>query len=280
MTDQAERYDRIAEGYARWWGPVLEPTAHRLLDRVEPFVAAGARRLVDIGAGTGVLAIEAVRRWPDVVVEAIDASGEMLAVAEARARDTLDATQRARLTFAVAPADRLPHPVDTIDLAVSSFVLQLVPSRHRALREIRRVLRPGGTLAYVTWLEGGDPFAPDSVVDRALDAFGYGPRESDGVSGDIASPLAAVAELRRAGFTGAEAEAAGLEHRFDPASYLGFVTEFDEEDLFSSLGRMRRGRIERMILRGLERLPPEDLVLRLPVVFASGRRRPSGRAGG
>ena len=32
QTEQAERYDRIAEGYARWWAPVLAPAVARLLD--------------------------------------------------------------------------------------------------------------------------------------------------------------------------------------------------------------------------------------------------------
>lgn len=272
MTDQGARYDRIAEGYARWWGPVLEPTAHALLDRVEPLVTAGAGRILDVGAGTGVLSIEAVRRWPGVTVHGIDASGEMLEVARGRAAVGLDAAQRDRVTFTVATADALPSPDDTFDLVVSSFVLQLVPSRHRALREARRVLRRGGTLAYVTWRVGGAPFAPDAVVDDVLDSFGYGPRESDGRNEDVRSGRAAIGELRRAGFTAAAADEAVLEHRFDPASYLGFVTEFDEEDLFAGLGASRRARIERRLLGRLRRLAPDDFVMRLPIVFASARR--------
>ena len=41
MTDQAERYDRIAAGYAQWWAPVLEPRATDLLDRADIGAAAG-----------------------------------------------------------------------------------------------------------------------------------------------------------------------------------------------------------------------------------------------
>ena len=39
MTDQGERYDRMAAGYDRWWAPVLAPSATALLDRLEPTVA-------------------------------------------------------------------------------------------------------------------------------------------------------------------------------------------------------------------------------------------------
>ena len=52
---------------------------------------------------------------------------------------------RPRLRAHTALADALPFDDGSFDAAMSSFVLQLVPSRARALREIRRVLRPGGT---------------------------------------------------------------------------------------------------------------------------------------
>ena len=49
-------------------------------------------------------------------------------------------------------------PDGTFDLALSSFVVQLVPNRARVLREVRRVLRPGATFAYVSWLQDGRAF--------------------------------------------------------------------------------------------------------------------------
>ena len=66
VTDQAERYDRIALGYARWWAPVLAPAVAELLDAAEPSLAGG-ERLIDIGTGTGQLALGAIARWPGVV---------------------------------------------------------------------------------------------------------------------------------------------------------------------------------------------------------------------
>src|SRR3989304_3978142 len=59
--------------------------------------------------------------------------------------------------FVTAAADAIPLPEASVDVAVSSFVLQLVPDRLAALREIRRVLRPGGRLAYATWLADDRP---------------------------------------------------------------------------------------------------------------------------
>jgi len=158
VTDQEARYDRIAEGYATWWSPVHRPGTLGLLDEVDAIVAAGAQGLLDVGCGTGAMAADAVRRWPTVEVDGVDASAGMLELARAGS-SSLGPDEAARLRYAQALADRLPFDDGSFDLALSAFVLQLVPSRFRALREMRRVLRPGGRLAYVTWLRGGERFA-------------------------------------------------------------------------------------------------------------------------
>ena len=202
MTDQAERYDRIAAGYAQWWAPVLEPRATALLDRLDGAVSAGASRLIDIGTGTGTLARAALRRWPAVEVVGIDLSSGMAAAAEAEADRLLAPAERRRFATRVAPADELPFPDGGFDAAISSFVLQLVPNRFRAIREIFRILRPGGTLAYVTWLVDDRVFRPDVEFDALLDEIRIGAREPDDRPGDIPTVEGAAAQMRRAGFQG------------------------------------------------------------------------------
>lgn len=273
MADQGERYDRIAHGYAMWWGPVLESRALGVLDLLDGEVGPEAFDLLDVGTGTGVLALAAIRRWPGSRVVAIDASDGMLAAAEAEAGRRLRRDERARIRFERALADRLPLPDRSMDAVISSFVLQLVPSRIRALRELARVLRPDGRLAYVTWLRSDRPWAPDAILDEALDEAGFGPREESGRPGDVASPSAAAVQLRRAGFADVRAWAAWLEHPFTPEGYLGFVEEFDEEDTFASMDQRTRDRTRRRILDGVAALPRDERTLRLPVVYATGRRR-------
>jgi SAM-dependent methyltransferase len=272
VTDLEERYDRIAAGYAEWWAPVLEARAIDVLDRVDAQVQAGAHRLIDIGTGTGTLARAAVRRWPSVEVVGIDLSSAMVAAAEAEADRLLASAERRRFEARVAPADALPVPDAAFDVAISSFVLQLVPNRFRALREARRVLRPGGMLAFVTWLIDDRIFRPDIEFDALLDEIGVGAREADDRPGDIPSTVAAAAQLRRAGFRGVEVERTILEHRFSVEGYVGFLAEFDEEDLISSLSTTERDRLLGDLRGRLAALPPDDLVLRLPIVYASGIR--------
>jgi SAM-dependent methyltransferase len=270
MSEQQVRYDRIAEGYATWWSPVHRASTLRLLDEADD-VAAGARRILDVGCGTGAMAVAAAERWPSVIVDGVDASEGMLTIA----RGELDArpgTLRDRVRYAHGSADRLPFADATFDVVLSAFVLQLVPSRSRALREMRRVLRPGGRLACVRWLGGGAPLAADEAYDDALVAAGLEPRDPGADHPDAVSPGAATAQLRRAGFRDVRARVAQLEHAFTPEGFSGFITRFDDEDLFATLEPAPRATLEADLLRRLRALPPDGLRLVLPIVYASGRR--------
>ncbi|HEY6570527.1 MAG TPA: methyltransferase domain-containing protein [Candidatus Limnocylindrales bacterium] len=271
MTDQEARYDTIAEGYAELWSPVHRPATLGLLGEVERDVAAGARTLIDVGCGTGALVAEAAGRWPGVAVDGVDVSAGMLAIAERTGR-ALPAAVQTRIRFSQAPADRLPYPDASFDVALTSFVLQLVPSRHRALREIRRVLRPAGRLALVTWLRGGEPLIADRAYDEALVAAGLEPRESGGGDDDLDSPAEAVAVLRRAGFAEVTARGETLVHAFTPESFLGFIARFDDADQFDALDEADRARLEADVLARLRALPSDGLRLVAPIVYATGRR--------
>jgi ubiquinone/menaquinone biosynthesis C-methylase UbiE len=273
MTEQAERYDRIADGYARWWGPIIAPAAVTVLDEVDDAVAAGATRLVDVGTGTGTLAIAAIRRWPEVRVTALDASSGMIAKAAAEAEARLTAGERRRLTLRVAFADDLGLADGSVDVAVSSFVLQLVPNRFRALREVHRVLRRGGSFAWISWLAGSSGWLPDDDFDDALIDVGEEARDwGDGSDDDLRDERSAISQMRRAGYAEVTARAAELVHRFDVDGAVGFLTEFDEDDLVTSLGD-RRPAFEKALRRRLARRAPDALALHNRTVTVRGLRR-------
>jgi len=261
----------MASGYARWWAPVLAPSVAELLDEVAPALT-GRERLLDIGTGTGQLALSALARWPAVSVVGVDASAGMRALAEADADVRLMPSDRHRFETVTALADAMPFDDGGFDAALSSFVLQLVPNRARALREARRVLRPGGLLGYVSWLEDDRRFLPDAIYDEVLDDIGLEARGADGRSGDVPSVERAVGELRRAGFAGVVARPGRLEHRFTVEGYLSFLAEFDEETFFAELDSDVRERLLAALRRRLSRLSREDLTMRFPIVFAMGRR--------
>lgn len=273
VIDQGERYDRMADGYERWWAPVLAPSAVALLDHLEPVIEAGATDLVDVGIGTGNLALPALQRWPTVQVTGIDASAEMIKHVETLAAERLAQNDaQTRLTTATALADALPFPDGSFDAAMSSFVLQLVPNRARALREIRRVLRPGGTLAYVTWVRDDRAFKPDRIFDALLDEFGFDDAEGDGQSGDVPSVATAAAELRRAGFRDAQATAAELAYTYTVSGFISFLVEFDEETLFAEMGTPERRKFLATFRERLMTLSEDELTFRAPIVYATGRK--------
>jgi ubiquinone/menaquinone biosynthesis C-methylase UbiE len=280
MSTTLRSYDRHATRYQRHWAPVLAPTSHRLLEMADSTAREPSkpRRVLDIGTGTGVLAIEAARRWSGARIDAVDGSTGMLEVARRAVESSLAPDAAGRITFGVAVADRLPFDDATFDLAVSSFVFQLVPDRLRALREAHRVIRPGGRLAYVTWILDDTPFAPDEPVDRALEEAGLldaddgDPEPEEARSGDVVSARAAAAQMRRAGFRPVQAREAVLEHHWTAAGFLRFVAEYDQPDLFEEMDRSTRKAVLRRAGELLAELPPASLVWRTPVVYVIGTR--------
>jgi SAM-dependent methyltransferase len=231
---------------------------------------AGATRVVDIGCGTGALVAGIAGRWPGALITGLDVSAGMLAIA-GRTVDDLPDGAGDRVTLVQGPADRLPFGDATFDVAVSAFVLQLVPSRYCALLEARRVLAPGGTLATVTWMPGGW-LGADAAYDEALVAAGLDPRNDGTSRDDPVRPEAAAARLRRAGFAAVRAREGGVAHRYSPEGYLAFVRRFDDEELFASLEEGRRDALEADLLGRLRALPPGGLELHHPVAYATGRR--------
>jgi SAM-dependent methyltransferase len=267
-TSSDAAYDRWAADYRDWWAPVIAPWALRLLDVLDG--PDGPRTLVDIGSGTGTLALAALRRWPRTEAIGVDPARRLLEMAEADARRR---GLQARFTSRVGEAGSLPLADASADVAVSSFVLQLTPNRAAAVREAFRILRPGGVFAHLTWLIDEAPWEPDDVFDDALDALRIEPPERSG-GGDrsYTTPSAAADELRRAGFRSVRVETIWMQHRFTPSGYADLAEHWTEDDTFAALDEPMRRRLRAEVVRRLERLPPEALGWRRPLVRAVGHR--------
>lgn len=120
------------------------------------------KRVLEIGCGTGVVSRAIARRvGPGGSVLALDPSPIFLSQAEELAR----AAGIENLTFQAADARDLDLPDGAFDVAVAVTVLCHVPGRDRVLRELRRVVRPGGQVLIVD----GD-YASNQLAhpDRAL----------------------------------------------------------------------------------------------------------------
>ncbi|XXX78625.1 class I SAM-dependent methyltransferase [Sorangium sp. So ce134] len=150
----------------RFYDPVI-----RLLLREEVFRSqlvshlqlAPGHRVLDVGCGTGTLAVLAQQRHPGVEVHAVDGDGEVLALAREKA-----ARAGAGVRFEQAMAWALPYPDGAFDRVVSSLMFHHLTAddKQRAAAEILRVLRPGGALLLADF--GAPRGAPGRRVVRAL----------------------------------------------------------------------------------------------------------------
>ncbi len=172
----------------------MAEATHRMLE------AAGLKpgdRVLDIAAGTGDQSLLAARLvGPSGSILATDISADMLTVA-ARVfqQEGLN-----HITTRVMDAEQLDLQDNTFDAVICRLGLMLIPHLEPALREIRRVLKPGGKLAALIWSTPEHnplfaiPLAIVATYDRAAPSDGSNPLA-------FAGPAVFARELTEAGFS-------------------------------------------------------------------------------
>lgn len=120
----------------RW--RTVENSAKYLLPYLKPGIC-----LLDVGCGPGTLTADLAARIAPGRVTAVELTAEVLEFARAEAADR----QQANITFAVSNVQSLGFPDGTFDIVHAHQVLQHVTDPVAALREMRRVCRPGGIVA-------------------------------------------------------------------------------------------------------------------------------------
>jgi SAM-dependent methyltransferase len=154
-------------------------------------VPAGAR-VLEVGSGLGLLAVDVASAAPDVQVVGVELSRAQIAAA---ATDP-------RVTYQRGDAHALDFPDGRFDLVYARYLLEHVARPDRVLREMRRVVRPGGRVAVCendVTLVRFDPPCP--AFDRAWDLF---QRYQATLGGDAAIGRRLYRLFYDAGFTGVE----------------------------------------------------------------------------
>jgi ubiquinone/menaquinone biosynthesis C-methylase UbiE len=140
---QPSRWDGHVAGYELVFEPLTNALAR---DACEALCVEAGTRLLDVGAGAGGAAILAARRG--AFVTAIDASPAMVRRIDERVRH-----EGVNITARQMDGAALEFPHASFDAALSLFGIVLFPDPVGALREIGRVLVPGGRVAVATWTE-------------------------------------------------------------------------------------------------------------------------------
>jgi len=133
-----------------WLLPFYDPVQRWLLGErrlkqmlVDHAAIGEGARVLEIGCGTGSLALLLKQRHPEAEVVGLDPDPAALALARRKARRSAVA-----VTFERGFADHLPHPCGSFDRVLSSLMLHHLSREEKCatLAEVRRVLRPGGSL--------------------------------------------------------------------------------------------------------------------------------------
>jgi demethylmenaquinone methyltransferase/2-methoxy-6-polyprenyl-1,4-benzoquinol methylase len=164
--------------------------------------------LLDVCTGTADMALEAARQFPDARIVGVDFSRAMIALGAAKIEH---ARLAGRVELQVAPAEALPFPDESFDAATVAFGLRNVPDRLRGLREMCRILRPGGRAVVLEFTTPPHPLLRrvylwyfhrvlpwiGRIVSRHPTAYSYLPASV----ADFPSPAGLAAWLRDAGFS-------------------------------------------------------------------------------
>ena len=139
----------------KFFAATYDSMSHRmedagLRDMRHGLIAGAEGSVLEIGAGTGANLQHYDGKVESLVVTEPDPS--MLRRLQSKARDQAPLAKILR-----APAEDLPFEDDSFDTVVSTLVLCGVDDQARSVREIRRVLRPGGQLLFIEHLRSDDP---------------------------------------------------------------------------------------------------------------------------
>jgi ubiquinone/menaquinone biosynthesis C-methylase UbiE len=253
----AGRYSARAGAYDLLWSPVIQPYALRLLDSLP---LSDAHRVLDVGAGAGVLLPILTELAPGAIVLGVDNSVGMLELARRRNAGTV----------ALMNAEELAIPDDEVDVAVLAFVLFHLPRPERCLAEVFRVLHHRGSVGAATW--GHEAFPPAHAVwDDELTKAGARvmPLPATDSRARCATREKMAALMTGAGFRAVEVRTEPLVHQWSPESHHEYQVLATSDQRLAQLNTAQRERCLHAIRERLAGATDEDYTYRGEVLLTT-----------
>lgn len=186
MASGEDRWSHwLREGRYRGLSEAQVERLNSSLNRVRNRTLRGARlrsgqRVLDVGAGTGLLCLEAARRiGADGLALACDISLDAVRECSRSAR-----AQSLGVAAVVGEATALPFPDSSFDRVLTRSVLIYVEDKRSAIREFRRVLRPGGRVSVFEPINRASPFGPWNKMKVAPEIEGQRKRVIEHIRGN------------------------------------------------------------------------------------------------
>lgn len=130
----AETYDTVAQ---------LQRDVGKNLLQHAPAQLSESANVIDLGSGTGFFTRQLASRYESASVHGLDIAEGMLQYSKSQAKET-------PINWLCADAEQLPLADESVDLVFSSLVIQWCPDLQKLMRELARVLKPGGQLLVAT----------------------------------------------------------------------------------------------------------------------------------
>jgi ubiquinone/menaquinone biosynthesis C-methylase UbiE len=264
-AEMLERWARAAAGWGKRARRVREfglPVSAWMLDHagLQPGL-----RVLELAAGpgeTGFLAAELIR--PGGTLVCSDATDEMLEVARARANEL----GIKNVEFKRIELEWIDLDTASVDVVLCKWGLMFAVDPEAALREVRRVLRPGGRIALAVWDEPpANPWA--TITTRALVELGHTTQPDPEAPGmfALAPPGRLRTVLEDAGFVDVLVESVEPPRAFD--SVEEYIAETDDlssmfGDVFDPLSNEQRATVVARVVELAEPFAGADGVLRFP----------------
>ena len=212
--------------------------------------AADGEEVLDVGCGTGSLAFTLAKRSKVKSIKGIDFAPPYVAYAAARNSDP-------RIAFETGDACAMPFADRSFDRVLSLLVLHFVPDANKAVAEMKRVARPGATVAATVWDARGGYVANRIFYDTAaaLDPAAVA-RRAQNLTRPMTRPGELAAAWRAAGLT--DVRDALLTIRMDFENFADFWAPLSGKDgpqaaYVNSLAPDQAGKIPGRAQRGLLR---------------------------